>query len=224
MSCLCRGDRDADGLKISHLAHKNHIGILAQRGAQCIGIGLRIQPDLPLVYDCLFVLVEVLNRVLERDHMHLTVIVDLVDNGGKSRGFAASGRACDEYQASLFLVQINDRCGHAQHLRRRHDCVHQTKCQGCRAALLVHIDPVTPLARNGKGHIHFPFVLKALLLRVIHHRVGDLHRIWRKQAFPLHCDQFSIDPHLGRNAHRDMYVRCPRFFCCCQDLLNCLCH
>jgi hypothetical protein len=36
--------------------------------------------------------------------MGISVVVDLVDDGGKRRGFTASGRSGDQYQTTFALI------------------------------------------------------------------------------------------------------------------------
>ena len=49
-------------------------------------------------------LMQILDRVLQSDDMGISVVVDLVDAGGKRRGFTASGRSGDQYQTTFQLI------------------------------------------------------------------------------------------------------------------------
>src|SRR5919204_3994625 len=58
------GQRGGDRLEVAHLAHEDHVRVLAQGGfqAECEGLGVRAQ--LALVHDAVLVMVEELDRVL----------------------------------------------------------------------------------------------------------------------------------------------------------------
>ena len=64
---LGRGERGRDRLEVAHLADEDHVGVLAQRGAKAFGEGRRVRADLALVDDAALVLVEELDRVLDRE-------------------------------------------------------------------------------------------------------------------------------------------------------------
>ena len=48
-------------------------------------------------------LMQILDRVLQSDDMGISVVVDLVDDGGKRRGFTDSGRSGDKNQTTYAL-------------------------------------------------------------------------------------------------------------------------
>ena len=55
-----------DRLEVAHLADQDHVRVLAQRGLQRVGEAGRVRAELALVDDALLVLVEELDRVLDR--------------------------------------------------------------------------------------------------------------------------------------------------------------
>ena len=61
--------RGLDRLEVAHLADQHHVGVLAQRRAQGVGERVRVGVHLALVDHALLVLVQVLDRVLDRDHV-----------------------------------------------------------------------------------------------------------------------------------------------------------
>ena len=64
---LGRGQRGGDRLEVAHLADEDHVRVLAQRGLQAEREALRVGAQLALVDDALLVLVQELDRVLDRE-------------------------------------------------------------------------------------------------------------------------------------------------------------
>ena len=76
-SCVCsvrehevaglgRGQRGRDRLEVAHLADEDDVGVLAQHVLQRLGERVRVLPDLALVDDRALVVVQELDRVLDR--------------------------------------------------------------------------------------------------------------------------------------------------------------
>ncbi len=61
--------RRLDRLQVAHFADEDDVGVLAQGGAQRVGEGVRVGVQLALVDHALLVPVQVLDRVLDRDHV-----------------------------------------------------------------------------------------------------------------------------------------------------------
>ena len=59
--------RDRDALGVAHLAHEHDVGVFTQRRAQRPVERLGVDADLALVHDRPLVLVQVLDRVFDRD-------------------------------------------------------------------------------------------------------------------------------------------------------------
>ena len=93
---------------------------------------------------------QILDGVFQSDDMGISVIVDLVNNSGKSSGFTASGRSGDQYQSTFALIQIHYGFRHTQFFRRGHHGTHQTECQCHRASLFIGIDTVTSTVGDGE--------------------------------------------------------------------------
>ncbi len=95
------GHRYLYGFIISHFSKQNHIRALAQGSPQSRNIAVGIGADLPLADNALFMLVQIFQRVFQRDNMFLEISVDIVNHTGQRRGLSASGGAGYQYQSFL---------------------------------------------------------------------------------------------------------------------------
>ena len=106
------GQRGRDRLEVAHLAEEDHVGVLAEGGAERLGEAARVGADLALVDEAAAVAVEELDRVLDREDVARAVAVDLVDHRGERRRLPRAGRAGDEHEAARPLGQlVQDRPG-----------------------------------------------------------------------------------------------------------------
>ena len=64
---LGRGQRGRDRLEVAHLAEQDHVGVLAERGAERLGEAAGVGADLALVDDAALVPVQELDRILDRE-------------------------------------------------------------------------------------------------------------------------------------------------------------
>jgi hypothetical protein len=92
---------------VSHFAQKNHIRGLAERSAQGGDIVFRVQTDLPLADNALFIPVEKFNRFLQRDDVAGAVFIDAVDDASLCGGFAAAGGAGNQHHAALAAGDVH---------------------------------------------------------------------------------------------------------------------
>jgi hypothetical protein len=117
---LRRGQRRAYRLLVAHLTDEDHVGVLAQhpphRAAEVHGV----RADLALIDDRELVLVQVFDRVLERDDVPRLGRVDVVDHRGQSGRLARSGRTGEEDDPSRLVGQPADDVGQAEVLDRLH--------------------------------------------------------------------------------------------------------
>ena len=84
---------DFDRLEVAQLADQDDVGVFAQRGAQRHREALRVAVHLALVDEAALVLVDVLDRILDREDVILPLVVDLVDHRGERGRLAAARRA-----------------------------------------------------------------------------------------------------------------------------------
>src|SRR5207245_529635 len=79
------GDAGRDRLGVAHLAEQDHVGVLAESGAQRLAERDRVGADLALVDYAALVLVHELDRVLDREDVIGARAVDLVDDRRERR-------------------------------------------------------------------------------------------------------------------------------------------
>ena len=94
-------ERRVDRLKVAHLAHHDHVGILTQRGPQGVWKRGSVGADLALRDDALVVAEDELDRVLDRNDLGFPSPVDLVDHRRQRRRLAHARGACHEHVAAL---------------------------------------------------------------------------------------------------------------------------
>jgi hypothetical protein len=81
------GDRQRrlDRLEVAHLADQHDVGVLTEDVLERALEALGVRPDLALVHDAVLVLVQVLDRILDRDDVLALLGVDLVDDRRERR-------------------------------------------------------------------------------------------------------------------------------------------
>ena len=95
-------------LAVAQLADQDHVGVLAQRAAERLVERLGVEPDLALVDDAALVVVEDLDRILDRDDVLPARPVDVADDRGERRRLAGAGRARDEDEPAVLLGEPLD--------------------------------------------------------------------------------------------------------------------
>src|SRR5215210_21691 len=137
-----RLERGLGRLGISELADQDHVRVLAERTAQRLAEGLRVQADLALVHDAPGVPVQELDRVFDRDDVLAAVLVDVVEHRGERRGLARAGGARDEDEASVLFREPADAGGHLQLVEARYVSRDDAEGEGDRASLHEAVDAV----------------------------------------------------------------------------------
>ena len=111
---LGRAERRLDGLLVAHLADEDHVRVLAERRAQRDEEARGVEADFPLA-DCRqLVVVEDLDRVLDRDDVALASPVDVVDHGCECRRLPAAGRPVTSTRPAGLVGESPDRFGKVQ--------------------------------------------------------------------------------------------------------------
>ena len=93
VSGLGERQRDRDALEVAHLTDEHDVGVLTQRAAQRPVERLGVEADLALVHDRALVVVQVLDRVLDRDDVARPRAVHRVDQRRHARRLPGAGRS-----------------------------------------------------------------------------------------------------------------------------------
>ena len=83
VTCFSCRYGNGNGIKVTHLAYKDNVGVFTQCGTQRLRITSCIKADLSLVHNGFFVVVKVLDRVLQRDDMTVGSLIYLIQQRSK---------------------------------------------------------------------------------------------------------------------------------------------
>ena len=202
------GQRGGDGLQVAHLADEDHVGVLAQRGAQALGEARGVAAQLALVDQAPLVLVQELDRVLDGEDVLLARGVDLVDHGGQRGGLAgARGPGDEHHPAGQGGHLANDR-RHAERLERLDHAGDHAERRADGAALQVGVDAHAGGPRDRVAEVDLARVLELLALGVAHDRVDDLAGVRDTQdREALQREEAAADADAGRRAGGEVDIR-----------------
>ena len=205
MPRLCSRHRCINGLRIPHLTDQNDIRIFSKRCAEAIRIGLCIGSDLPLIDNALIRLIHILDRILERDDMLTSRMIDLVQNRRKGGRFSGARLAGHQNNSPLIAWKSRDRLRQPQRTQLRDPVAQNSKCRAHMPLLPEQIDTDT-LSRKRSCEIELTdpcnlFIgiprklpCKRLTLRIRQYLRSETDKL------PVHTD-------LRRKAADQMYVR-----------------
>ena len=178
------GERGRDRLEVAHLADEDHVGVLAQRGAQAVGERRRVLADLALVDDARPVVVQELDRVLDGEDVLVPGAVDVVEERGEGRRLAGAGRAGDEHEAARLVREVVQARREAELLESL-DLVRDEPEGGADGrALKVGVDAEAREAGNRVGEVDLPARLEGLLLLGREDPVDERPDLARASASP----------------------------------------
>ena len=112
---------DLRRLGVAELADEDHVGVLAQRAPQRLAERRGVEPDLALADDAALLLVDDLDRILDRQDVVAPRAVDVVDHRGERCRLARAGRARDEHETARLVREALDARRQAELVERRDD-------------------------------------------------------------------------------------------------------
>ena len=197
----------ADRLEVAHLAEEDHVGVLPERPTQSLGKPGRVLPDLALVDDAALVVVEELDRILDRDDVVGARPVDLVDDRRERRRLARAGRAGDEHEAARLRRQLVQARGQAELLERADVGGDRPERRRQALALVVRVDAEAGEPADAVGEVELAVQLEQLLLLgrgdaidELAHEIGRQHRKLGQQL------DVPVQAHGGQRAGRQVQV------------------
>ena len=111
------GERRLDGFGVAHLTDQDDVGVLTHGGAQCCRPVGSVGAEFTLVDDGHLVVMDDFDRVLDRQDVNGTGLVDRVDHRGEGRGLAGARGAGDQHQTARFQRQRADHRREAEGLQ-----------------------------------------------------------------------------------------------------------
>ena len=132
---LGHGEGDLDRLDVTHLTDQENVGVLPQGRAECPVERGAVKPDLPLADGRQLVVMHILDRVLNREDVACTRLVDAVDDGSQRGRLSRAGRPGDQNESA---GQIGQPFGHwrqVEFAEARNPGRDHPERQGCLASL-----------------------------------------------------------------------------------------
>ena len=204
---LGRGDRGRDRLEVTHLADQDHVGVLAQHVLQGAREPVRVGADLPLVHDAGLVLVQELDRVLDRHDVALPLGVHDVDHRGEGRRLTRPGGARHHDEPALEPGEIGDD-------RRQPELIdlldlERDHAEGGPDRVPLHVDVHAEPGAPGQRvrHVELELLLEPLAQLLREDRVDHpLEAARRERRVALHAHQVAVHAHRRRRAGRQVQV------------------
>jgi hypothetical protein len=210
VSRLGDSQRRLGGLQIAQLADENDVRIFAQRGAQRLRKPVRIGVQFALVHQTALVLVDVLDRILNRQNVLVPLVVDLVEHRRERGRLAASCRSRHEHQPARPLGQRGQDRRQVE-LFECFDLLWNQSIDGAHGAALVEdVRSEAGHTADAKRKIELERLLEPFLLGVGHDAVRELLGLCRRQFRQGEPLQLSMDAHLRRRVGRQVEVRSPQ--------------
>ena len=188
-------DRRRYGLEVAHLADQEHVGCLAQGGSQGVGEGGDIGADLALLDDTALVPVDVLDGILDGDHVTGPGGNDVVDHRRQGGGLPGAGRSCYQDQALAETGQAANDRRHAELVEVRDLVRNQAQGQADGAALFEGIDPKARLPSPVEGEVEVALRLETSPALRGKELPGHLLDLVRAKRVPGDGRQGAVLPH-----------------------------
>ena len=217
--------RGVDRFKVAHFSHQNNVGIFTKRRAQRLREAFHINVYLALCDHGLFMIVNVLDRILDSDYVTVSLTVDIIDHCGQRGGFSRTGRPRYQNHSSRSQRKFSQKRGKSQILQSGNLVKKKAHSYRVISALTVNVDSV-PLPRRGnKGKVCVQPLLNDLFMlyrsnlvdNVYYKRLGHIGVLGEFFYIAVYSDYRG-------QTHREMYVR--RFYrpCLIENFVDIQCH
>src|SRR5277367_709384 len=176
-------DGGGDGFQVAHFADQDDVRVLAQCSAQRGGEGRGVHFHFALVDETFFIAVQIFDRVFDGDDVLGAQRIDAVNHGGERRGFAGTGGAGSENQATLLFANRGENARQLELFDGANFCGDDAQNHADVAALLENVDAETAQAGDAVRHVEFGGFLELLLLAIGHHAEGHGEHFFRRDAW-----------------------------------------
>jgi hypothetical protein len=200
--------RGHHGFRVAHLAHQDDVGVLAQGLLEALEEGGRVGPHLPLGDVGAAIGVEVLDGVLDGDHVHPPVGVDEVDQGRQGGGLALARRARHQHQAVVEAGEIGQHRRQTQLFEAGHLAAQEAIGRGQAVALVKDVGPQA-CAVAGAGQVDGPLSAQLAAPRrgqAAQHQAAHLGLV---EDLCADGHQLAVEAHRGRGAGLQVQVGGP---------------
>ncbi len=160
VSGLGRLDRRLRRLGVAHLADQDHVRVLAQRAPERLAERGGVESDLALVDDALTVVMQELDRILDRDDVAAARGVDVADHRRERRRLARPGSAGAEDEAARLLGEQLDSLREVEVGEVRHATGDHAEGEGDGAALAERVDAQARQPGSGMGDVELAGLLE----------------------------------------------------------------
>ena len=206
------GEGGGDRLEIPHLAHQHHVRVLAEDVLEGVLERLGVREDLTLVHQAFLVVVDELDRVLDRHDVLGALGVDLVHHGRERCRLARAGRPGHEDQPLGPVGELLDHRGESE-LVERPDLDGDDPDRGRdRAALTIDVAAEPCQALDAERQVELVVLLELLLLPLVQDAVGKPLSVLGRQPLKLgQRRQLAVQPYLWGGARRNVQIGRPPF-------------
>jgi hypothetical protein len=153
------------------------------------------------------VLVQVFDRVLDRQDVSDLPWLIPIDHRGQRRGLAAAGRTSHEHQTARPISQFREDWRQTEFLERPDLFRNQAVDRTHGALLIEDVAAEASDAAKPECHVELPRLLELLLLRVGQHAVRQRLQNVRRQLRQFQPAQVPVHAHLWRRPNREVQVR-----------------
>ena len=208
VACFSNAQCHLDRLEITHFADQHDVGILSKCSSESRAKRMRIGRNLTLIYNAILMIMQKLDRVLDRQNMIVTLDIDLIDHRCKRRRFTRTGWPGHEDEAAWFLAHVGNHGGQAESVERLDLIRNGTKHRSDRTFLVKKIGTKTRHTLEAEREIEFEVFLKPVLLRICQHGVCQPFCIrWRHRGQPRQRCQMAVNTDLRRRIGGKVEIR-----------------
>jgi hypothetical protein len=203
---LGHGQRRLDRLEVPHLADQDDVRVLPQNVFESLLEVLGVRTHLALIHHTSLVLVQVLDRILDRHDVLVPIVVDLVDHRRQRGGLAGPGRARHQDQAPGTFRQFGDDLRQPQLFE-----AHDLEWNGAKRPR--HVPPLHEDVRAEAGEllhaereVELVGLLELMLLGIRQDGVAELLGFGRRHRRHAQGMKLPVDAQLGRRPRRDVEI------------------
>src|SRR5512143_2517467 len=201
-----RLERRVQRFEISNFADEDDVRVLPQHAAQRLAERRRIGADLALVDVRVDVAMEELDRILDRDHVGATTLVDVLDHRRERRRLAGACHPGHENETARLQRDLLEHRWKIELADRARLIWNGAHGVAQRPALLIDVDAEPTDARHADREVALLLFGELLDLARRHELFGQRLEILRAQRLVLERLQLTVDADRRRTSDLQMQV------------------